>query len=132
MAGKAHHTVQRFHIAQFVGHDPKGHVWIYDNRMGVPRSAVPDNVSVENNFHSFERKDGTWDNVLDDWIKKLEGKATPVDMKLLGGKIPPLWLLGVFRPGWSLRDCGGLARDDFVCRPLDRGALWPACLGAAT
>jgi hypothetical protein len=89
MAGKAHHTVQRFHIAQFVGHDPKGHVWIYDNRTGEPRSAIPDNVSVENNFYSFERKDGTWDNVLDDWITKVEGKATPVYMKLLDGKIPP-------------------------------------------
>ena len=89
MAGKAHHTVQRFHLAQFVGYAPKGHVWIYDNRTGVPRSAIPENVSVENNFYSFERKDGTWDNVLDDWITNVEGKATPVYTKLLEGKIPP-------------------------------------------
>lgn len=89
MAGKAQHTVQRFHLAQFVGHAPRGHVWIYDNRTGMPRSAIPDNVSIENNFYSFERKDGTWDNVLDDWITNVEGKATPVYNKLLDGKIPP-------------------------------------------
>jgi hypothetical protein len=88
MAGKAQHTVQRFHIAQFAGHDPKGHVWIYDNRSGEPRSAIPENVSIENNFYSFEREDGTWDNLLDDWITKVEGKATPVYVKLLDGKIP--------------------------------------------
>ena len=64
-------------------------MWIYDNRTGVPRSAIPENVSVENNFYSFERKDGTWDNVLDDWITNVEGKATPVYTKLLEGKIPP-------------------------------------------
>jgi Protein of unknown function (DUF4238) len=89
MAGKAQHTVQRFHIAQFAGHDPKGHVWIYDNRSGEPRSAIPANVSIENNFYSFEREDGTWDNLLDDWITKVEGKATPVYVKLLDGKTPP-------------------------------------------
>ena len=87
--GKAQHTVQRFHIAQFAGHDPKGHVWIYDNRSGEPRSTVPENVSIENNFYSFERTDGTWDNVLDDWITKVESKATPVYLKLVNGEIPP-------------------------------------------
>ena len=48
-----------------------------------------ENVSIENNFYSFERRDGTWDNILDDWITKVEGKATPVYMKLLDSKIPP-------------------------------------------
>jgi len=90
MAGKAQHTVQRFHIAQFVGHAPKGHVWIYDNRSDKPRSAIPDNVSIENNFYSFERDDGTWDNRLDDWITNVEGKATPVYMKLPRRQHPAL------------------------------------------
>jgi hypothetical protein len=89
MAGKSQHTVQRFHIAQFAGPAPKGQVWVYDNRSDKPRSANPDNVSVENNFYSFERDDGTWDNRLDDWITNVEGKATPVYMKLLADKIPP-------------------------------------------
>jgi hypothetical protein len=86
MAGKAQHTVQRFHIAQFTGHAPKGHVWIYDNRTREPRSAIPDNVSIENNLYSFERPDGTWDNRLDDWITNGEGKATPVYRDLLAGR----------------------------------------------
>jgi hypothetical protein len=64
-------------------------VWVYDNRRDKPRSANPDNVSVENNFYSFERDDGTWDSRLDDWITSVEGKATPVYMKLLAGEIPP-------------------------------------------
>jgi len=68
---------------------PKGQVWVYDNRSDKPRSANPDNVSVENNFYSFERDDGSWDNRLDDWITVVESKATSVYKKLLAGEIPP-------------------------------------------
>lgn len=83
-----HHTVQRFHVAQFTGQSPKGQVWVYDSRSNGPRSATPGNVSVENNFYSIEREDGTWDTRLEDWMSKIESKATPVYLDLLAGKIP--------------------------------------------
>lgn len=82
------HTVQRFHLAQFAGQEPQGHVWVYDCRKPDPRSGIPENVSTENNFYSVEREDGTWDTRLDDWITSIESRATPIYVELLKGKIP--------------------------------------------
>lgn len=84
-----HHTVQRFHLAHFTGDSPKGQVWVYDCRSKEPRSAIPENVSTENNFYSFEREDGTWDTRLEEWMSVVESKAVPVYLELLAGKIPP-------------------------------------------
>lgn len=89
MAGKSQHTVQRFHLAQFAGDQPKGHVWIYNKHSKEPRSADSENVSIENYFYSVEREDGTWDTRLDDLITNIEAKAVPVYRELLAGNIPP-------------------------------------------
>jgi hypothetical protein len=89
MPGPGHHIVQRYHLAQFVGDQPKGQVWIYDKVTGRARSDIPENISVENNFYSIENEDGTWDTRLDDWITNVEGNAKPVYDDLLNDRIPP-------------------------------------------
>jgi len=89
MSGPGHHTTQRFHLAQFAGDQPKGHVWVYNKTTGRTRSDIPESISVENNFYSIERDNGTWDTRLDDWITGVEGAATRVYKELLGHEIPP-------------------------------------------
>jgi hypothetical protein len=89
MSGPGHHLVQRYHLAQFAGDQPKGHVWIYDKISGRTRSDIPENISVENHFYSVENEDGTWDTRLDDWITNVEGNAKPVYDRLLAGDVPP-------------------------------------------
>jgi hypothetical protein len=64
MPGPGHHVVQRYHLAQFCGDTPKGHVWIYNKTTGQTRSDIPENISVENHFYSIENEDGTWDTRL--------------------------------------------------------------------
>ena len=89
MSGPGHHTTQRYHLAQFAGDSPKGHVWVYDKIAGTTRSDVSENISVENHFYSIENEDGSWDTRLDDWITGVEGKSKPVYDALLKEQVPP-------------------------------------------
>jgi hypothetical protein len=87
MSGPGHHIIQRYHLAQFAGDQPKGQVWIYNKKTGTMRSDIPENISVENNYYSIEAPDG-WDTRFDDWITDVEGKAKPVYDQLLAEQIP--------------------------------------------
>lgn len=88
MAGKKQHVIPQLHLRRFVGHDPPGHIWIYDAEAEEPRSATPANTAVETHFYSVEMDDGTMNSVFDDYITDVEGKAASIYEEITYGRIP--------------------------------------------
>ena len=91
---KRHHYIPEMLSKQFA--DRKGKLYFYDKRMppeqGVQRS-VPKNVFVEKDLYTFDL-DGDKDVYTEEFLAKLEGKASPIIKKIVDnsrmGRLPNL------------------------------------------
>lgn len=88
MPGPRQHITPVHHLAQFVGSQPKGCVWVYDRQESTTRPSSPESAGFERHFYSLKRDDGSWDTQLDDWITDVEDKAHPIYQELLRGILP--------------------------------------------
>jgi hypothetical protein len=85
--GKSQHHIPVLHLRNFVGPDPKGHVWTYDKQARSARSSIPEETGFETHFYSVERDDGTMDTTIEALLAEIESKAAPVYRDLADGKI---------------------------------------------
>lgn len=85
---KNQHYVPRLHLKHFVGESPRGMIWTYDMRREKTRPSKIDSTGAQNNYYSVQKDDGTYIDLIDDWLTDVEGKAVAGYELLLSGKIP--------------------------------------------
>lgn len=82
---KRQHYIPRFYLEYFT--DADGMVWTYDQKVNEVRASIPENTAVETNFYSIKNEDGEYNDVLEDWLAGVEGKAASLYPKLLKGEV---------------------------------------------
>jgi len=85
---KSQHTIPRLHLQHFVGRQPADQVWTYDAATGRRWSAIPEETCVQTHFYSAERRDGTMDTRLEEFLSQVESCAAPVYERLLKLRTP--------------------------------------------
>lgn len=73
-----HHYVPQFYQSFFLP-DGQGRFWVYDKKASAPRPQAPSTTALENDFHTFPRKDGGTDTRLEDEVfGPSEGQAAAI------------------------------------------------------
>lgn len=76
---KRHHYLPRFYLKRFAAHDL---LWVYDRQQQRLRHEHPNSIAVERYYYSLTNGDGTKDHLVEEWLAKVEGFASPVFDKI--------------------------------------------------
>jgi len=63
------HYVPELHLKHFIGAEPKGMVWTYDNQTGTVRHSIPKETGFQRNYYSvLGEEEGQYDDSIEEWL----------------------------------------------------------------